>query len=83
MMQSWIGERMAEEHRRALTTLIRAENRPSIPSGEPVVVAPRQIPNTRLAADSRPASHRPIGRQLGALLIRAGTRLGGASVSPS
>jgi hypothetical protein len=83
MMQSWMGERMAEEHRRALTTLIRAENRPSIRSGEQVAAAPKLILQTRSAADDCPAPHRPFGRQLGALLIRAGTRLGGATVSPS
>jgi hypothetical protein len=82
MMQSWIGERMAEEHRRALT-LIRAEDRSSLRSGEPMAAAPRQILHTAVAADGSRAQHRPIGRQLGALLIRAGTRLGGASVSPS
>jgi hypothetical protein len=74
---------MAEEHRRNLTTLIRAERRSSLRSGEQVTATPKLILQARPAADSSPAPHGSIGRQLGALLIRAGTRLGGASVSPS
>lgn len=87
MMQSWITERMAEEHRRNLTALVRVESLRSVELGDDGPTAPRLFLASRPAVGHRMAQHRPvgrpIGRQVGALLIRAGTRLGGASISPS
>jgi hypothetical protein len=81
-MQSWIVERMAEEHRRDLIALIRTESQSSFELGDQAPAAPRLLVAGPPAA-GRMTQHRPIGRQVGALLIRAGTRLGGASISPS
>lgn len=83
MMQSWMGERMAMEHRRDLVTLIRAEKRsPSDQGADLALTAPERLAQSRSTA-GRGVANRPIGRQIGALLIRVGTRLGGASISAS
>jgi hypothetical protein len=81
MAYSWIGERMAEEHRRDLA-VGRAVTRspaelgdycigPSLHTLEhqprPVAIAPRH----------------PVGHQVGSLLIRVGLRLGGAPMRAS
>jgi hypothetical protein len=69
MMQPWIGERMTEEHRRDLTAISAWAGR------------------SPLAASGTEAGvhgwHHPFGQHLGALLIRAGTRLGGATITTS
>ena len=83
MMQSWMGERMALEHRRDLVTLIRAENRSARDQGDDLALTAAERPMQSRSTAGRRVAHRPIGRQIGALLIRAGTRLGGASISPS
>lgn len=84
MMQSWMGERMTQEHRRDLATLVRTANSPSSGLGDDLApTAAMQQPAQRRVTTGGRAAHRPIGRQIGALLIRAGTRLGGASISPS
>jgi hypothetical protein len=95
MMQSWMGERMAEEHRRDLATL-RATDDPADPatsnwashatSAHPAHLALPGGPQhaaTQRSSPSPRVRHRSFGRHIGALLIRAGTRLGGASISPS
>jgi hypothetical protein len=88
MLQVWLGERMGEEHRRDLLARTGprksdgAGGQPAAPysrvTGEASlrVVPPRIVPGGRTA-------RRPIGHQVGALLIRAGTRLGGASMRTS
>jgi hypothetical protein len=82
MMQSWMGERMTHEHQRDLATLIRAGNRSSSNLDDVAPTAANPLAQSRSNV-GRHVAHRPIGRQIGALLIRAGTRLGGASISPS
>jgi hypothetical protein len=83
MMQPWLVERMAREHRRDLTALAR-----------PIVPAVTSVTDVTLAhGPARPVTaaalpvgrswRRPLGHQVGALLIRAGTRLGGATMTPS
>jgi hypothetical protein len=93
-MQSWMGERMAEEHRRHLATL---RTRDRTPANLANVASPAKSVNpAHLALPSGPEQagpqwsgpsrrvwHRTVGRQIGVLLIRAGTRLGGASIRPS
>ena len=82
MMQSWMGERMTQEHQRDLATLIQTEHRSS---GNRDDVAPTAAsrPGQSRSTAGRRVARRPIGRLIGALLIRAGTRLGGASIRPS
>ncbi len=94
MVHSWLVERMAEEHRRDLTILgaarhqLSAENAPAevnmFTSGKPlashVVAAHHADPEMRLGTQSE---RRPVGHQVGTLLIRMGTRLGGASIRTS
>jgi hypothetical protein len=82
MMQSWMSERMTEEHQRDLAMLIRAENRSSN-NREDVAPSASTLLAQRRSTARHGVAHRPIGRQIGALLIRAGTRLGGTSISPS
>jgi hypothetical protein len=83
MMQPWIGERMTQEHRRDLATPIRADNRSSRGAGDDLApTAAKRQALSRSTVGHR-VTHRPIGRHIGGLLIRAGTRLGGASISPS
>ena len=83
MMQSWMGERMTQEHRRDLATLIRAVNVSSSGQGDDRAPTATKRPTQSQPATGRRAAPGPIGRQIGALLIRAGTRVGGASISPS
>ena len=83
MMQPWIGERMTQEHRRDLVKLIGAENRSSRGLGDDLTPTAGKRPEQSPSTVGRRVAHRPIGRQIGGLLIRAGTRLGGASISPS
>jgi hypothetical protein len=84
MLQPWMGARMAAEHRRDLTP-----SRARTLAGESLDELSELGASRRLnivEQRSAPASHlarRPIGQQLGALLIRAGTRLGGASMRTS
>jgi hypothetical protein len=53
---------------------------PGKPSASHLVAAPHADPAMRL---STPAMRRPVGHQVGTLLIRLGTRLGGASIRTS
>jgi hypothetical protein len=82
MMQPWIGERMTEEHRRDLTAISAWAGRtPLSPTPAP------EGGRSPLAASGTEAGvhgwHHPFGQHLGALLIRAGTRLGGATITTS
>jgi hypothetical protein len=88
MLQVWLGERMGEEHRRDL--LVSPQPRKTDGAGgQPAAVYSRvtgvanlRVVPPRIAPGSRTARRR-IGHQVGALLIRAGTRLGGASMRTS
>jgi hypothetical protein len=79
MMQSWAVERMAAEHRRDLTALTR--------TGETMEAEPSAMVGSDGETDwamTRPGVlKRPVGEQVGTLLIRMGTRLGGASIRTS
>jgi hypothetical protein len=77
MVHSWLVERMAEEHRRDLTILGSAPHRTT---SRDQLTAQHADPALRL---SPPADRRPVGHQVGTLLIRLGTRLGGASMRTS
>jgi hypothetical protein len=85
MMQPWMGQRLTEEHRRDLTAIGPSAGR--TPAPEP---APRvgHLPLT-VVASAAPVNpgvaswRRPFGHHLGTLLIRAGTRLGGATMTTS
>jgi hypothetical protein len=79
MMQPWLVERMAEEHRRDLTALVR----PPVTSVTDVVLTPVGERAVLVAVPIGRSWRRPLGHQVGALLIRAGTRLGGATMTPS
>ena len=85
MVHAWLVERMTDEHRRDLSLLSRSAPQ-TRPEGDPLAGA--------LAVDRRPevehgscpgapGDRRPIGQHVGTLLIRVGTRLGGASMRTS
>jgi hypothetical protein len=91
---SWIVERMGEEHRRDLA-VARLEHREAQP-GDLITGASlhtvEQNPygQAQLQSNSQPqlyasgeAGCRHFSQHVGTLLIRAGTRLGGASMRPS
>lgn len=80
MMPPWVMEQLANERRRELDDRVRAYDRMGLfrqgtADAAPVVAA---VPTVRRTADRQPAVHR-----VGAWLIRAGTRLGGTSISTS
>jgi hypothetical protein len=94
MVHSWLVERMAEEHRRDLTILGDGRHRlttqnaardvhelaPETPSASHVVAVHHVDPALRLSTQ---VQRRPVGHHVGTLLIRLGTRLGGASIGTS
>jgi hypothetical protein len=80
MGYSWLGERMAEEHRRDLSILSGAADQAS---GDPAAVA-YDVLLPGIGSGTHPLAERhPIGQHVGTLLIRVGTRLGGASIRTS
>ena len=83
MMHSWIGERMADEHRRDLSAS-RAEMRGDAHRTDLAVAG---IDRTDAVVSHRGpdglAPRRAIRPQVGTFLIRMGTRLGGASMRTS
>jgi len=83
MGYSWLGERMAEEHRRDLSILSGAADQVS---GDPAAVA-YHVLLPGIGSGTHPAGtlaeRHPIGPHVGTLLIRVGTRLGGASTRTS
>jgi hypothetical protein len=95
MAYAWIGERMAEEHRRDLA-VTRLKHR-RVQSRDDRMVAsalPVGLPDSHLRLQLQAASqlevyglqsagHRHFTHHVGTLLIRAGTRLGGASIRTS
>lgn len=86
MMQPWLAGRMAEEHRRDLTPSgrVRApwggQHAAGHSAAPAALAASRPV---RLVETPQVLMRRPIGHQVGTLLIRAGTRLGGASIRTS
>jgi hypothetical protein len=86
MVHSWIGERLAEEHRRDLASHARPQRRPSLVAPARVVVPTGAVhaerANVHLGEGHGPL-RRAIGPHVGTLLIRMGTRLGGASMRTS
>jgi hypothetical protein len=81
-MNVWQEQRMMEERYKDLSALAgRTRRSPKDP-----VLADMSVPATevrpRLTA-VEPDSHRPLGHVVGEWLIRAGTRLGGASIQAS
>jgi hypothetical protein len=81
MLQNWIGTRLAEEHRRDLTLPSRTDDRWDDDAYH--LAAPLRIHGARPPVAVGHLERRPIGHQVGTLLIRAGTRLGGATVRTS
>ena len=90
-MQGWMVERLAEEHRRDLMAPARSAGgmrSAARRSGGLTAPASAMAPVDLARADFAQAAathdgHRPFGSHLGALLIRAGTRLGGATITTS
>jgi hypothetical protein len=89
MMQSWIGQRMAEEHRRDLTASTRTAIRWVAEGPDPDLMAATSVDadlgHHVVLRDTWDESmpRRAIAPSVGALLIRMGTRLGGASMRTS
>jgi hypothetical protein len=87
MLHSWIGERMGEEHRRALTASSRTAVQWDAEGADPdLLPAVRADLGTAVVPrntwqDGMP--RRAIAPSVGALLIRMGTRLGGTSMRTS
>jgi hypothetical protein len=95
MLHSWMDSRMAEDHRRELTSSAAAmvaswnDNGLMDPDGATDhLAAAAAAPGPLSAGLGRYRTEggllrRPFGQQVGTLLIRAGTRLGGASMRTS
>jgi hypothetical protein len=94
MAYAWVGERMAEEHRRDLA-VARLNHRKAQP-GDLIIGAslhtveqnPHRQPQLQDESQLEVYGLAGVGRrhftqQVGTLLIRAGTRLGGASMRTS
>jgi hypothetical protein len=86
-MQSWIGQRMVEEHRRDLGASTRSAIRwdaegpdPDLMPATGTDLAPHVV--LRETWDEC-VPRRAIAPSVGSLLIRMGTRLGGASMRTS
>jgi hypothetical protein len=79
MAYSWIAERMAEEHRRDLTIGASLHAADQNSHGQLELEANSQPQRYALNDEGR----RHFAHQVGTLLIRAGTRLGGASMRTS
>jgi hypothetical protein len=80
MVQPWAVERLTDDHVQQLQALRRrpAESSPERPYPVPASLTPA-------TSGVRPprSRHLPLGSHVGTWLIRAGTRLGGASVRTS
>ena len=86
MGYSWLGERIAEEHRRDLSILSGAAHTAHQAPRDPAASAADVLwPGVEQGSHhpGTPAERRPIGQHVGTLLIRVGTRLGGASMRTS
>jgi hypothetical protein len=86
-MQSWIGQRMAEEHRRDLTASTAGVIRWDAEGPDPDLI-PEVSPDLGHHVVLRDTwgegvPRRAIAPSVGSLLIRMGTRLGGASMRTS
>jgi hypothetical protein len=85
-MSSWIGERMADEHRRDLAST-RTGNRWEADQADPALMGAADTERTGAIVSLRgrdgDAARRAIRPQVGTFLIRMGTRLGGASMRTS
>jgi hypothetical protein len=84
-MPWWAAKPLADEHRRALEASfraqrVRAERRSA---GQDGGISPSRPPRRPAPAADRGDQRQPVGHYLGNWLIRAGTRLGGASVRTS
>jgi hypothetical protein len=87
MVHSWLEGRMTDEHRRDLSVLSRGTQRVT-GDQDPVHVAaaldaPSLQPQQHGSKPGTPAPRHPLAPHVGSLLIRVGTRLGGASVRTS
>jgi len=90
-MQNWAMERIADQHRHEmagrLTTKAEAvdELMADVPQDPPMFQQPNrpQQEATRRTAAERPLGRRAAATHVGDWLIRAGTRLGGATVHAS
>jgi hypothetical protein len=87
MIQSRAIEKMADAHRHDLMeaarvhSLSRPRNRQNFSEGTSEVATRHSA--TGLPVSGGRVAGRPRGNRLGTWLIQAGTRLGGASISPS
>jgi len=86
-MQSWMGQRMAEEHRRDLTTSTARAIRWDAEGPDPDLIpaASTDLGHHVVLRDTwdEGVPRRAIAPSVGSLLIRMGTRLGGASMRTS
>jgi hypothetical protein len=88
MMQSWAVERMAQERRRDLFELSRARQISTLDDSAVAAAIIQPAVTTHRSATGRPIAggrtvRRHLGTHVGDLLIRAGTRLGGANMRTS
>jgi hypothetical protein len=84
MLQSWVAEKMAEQRRQDLRQLsrpVRESGRTRAGAAE--VASPLPRLSVVAAPDGGRPLSRPVGQHVGQWLIRAGTRLGGATAQAS
>ena len=84
MTQWWLVEQLAEQHRQDLAREFRSHSR-DLRRQEMEGTASLESVRTAgtRAKDGARSDRPPVGHHLGNLLIRAGTRLGGASIRTS
>jgi hypothetical protein len=85
MVQPWVAERMTEEHRRQLQGRPRQRTELSahVLADLSAPEAPRSMAGGAAWVAPELDRYADLRGQVGSWLIRAGTRLGGASISPS
>jgi hypothetical protein len=90
-MPWWAASTIADERRQAMASQVRAnrlrvEGRASAASGRQGRTSSLQMeraPQTDFAASGRMSGRQSVGHHVGNWLIRAGTRLGGATMRTS
>ncbi len=83
MTQWWMVEQLAEQHRQDLTREFRSHSKKPRRQEMKATASLEVVQAGTGAKESARPERPPVGHHLGNWLIRAGTRLGGASIRTS
>jgi hypothetical protein len=82
-MGNWLEHRLVEERYRDLSAISHGTRRPAHRAVmDDLSLPPAVVTEPRLRSVA-PELHRPVGKVVGEWLIRAGVKLGGASIQAS